>query len=309
LKISGYGLIGNHQLKRVLTTLELAGKKPEVFEAAFVEDAALILASRIKRDGYLEPRITVVIVLENGEQIQVQADDLLDNPLARTLRIKRVNFQVRKGLLYHYQQLEFSGLESITEKQARSYFVGTGTLLRLKGSRTYTPEKLEAGLSSLAEVIERQGYEEVKAQVTRLTRDDKTGTVTVSIKVAQGPKSIVHSVREDFIYSGKGNAKETRTEFPNVPYSKLWVQDLTQSLKTNLYHNGYPDAAVEIQTAEQKREAGQIQKDLVATVKSGPQIRIGEITFLTFLPFVLAPVLAPRQRPLVVGIRRLDCPP
>src|SRR5689334_13815106 len=53
LRISGYGFLGNHELKRILQTLELAGKKPEFFSPSFVEDATLILASRIKRDGYL----------------------------------------------------------------------------------------------------------------------------------------------------------------------------------------------------------------------------------------------------------------
>src|SRR6266849_4922936 len=52
LQISGYGFLGNHGLKRMLQTLELAGKKPTFFSASFVEDAALILASRVKRDGY-----------------------------------------------------------------------------------------------------------------------------------------------------------------------------------------------------------------------------------------------------------------
>ena len=38
LSISGYGLLGDRQLKRTLRTLELAGKKPEFFAPAFVED-------------------------------------------------------------------------------------------------------------------------------------------------------------------------------------------------------------------------------------------------------------------------------
>src|SRR5690349_4141867 len=56
IKISGYGLVGNFELKRILKTLELARKKPEFFDASFVEDSALILASRVKRDGYLYPK-------------------------------------------------------------------------------------------------------------------------------------------------------------------------------------------------------------------------------------------------------------
>src|SRR5438045_4549882 len=57
LKISGFGLLGNLELKRVLRTLEFGQNKPATFGASFIEDAALILTSRVKRDGYLQPTI------------------------------------------------------------------------------------------------------------------------------------------------------------------------------------------------------------------------------------------------------------
>ena len=43
LKVTGYGLLGNRKLKTMLELMESAGKKPELFDANFVEDAALIL--------------------------------------------------------------------------------------------------------------------------------------------------------------------------------------------------------------------------------------------------------------------------
>src|SRR5689334_24263367 len=50
----------------------------------------------------------------------------------------RSHFKIEKGVLYHYEKLEFEGLESIKEKEARSYFIETGTLLNLKRYRIYT---------------------------------------------------------------------------------------------------------------------------------------------------------------------------
>ena len=81
LKISGYGIFGNRELKRILTTLELGGKKPKVLSSSFVEDAALILLARIKRDGFLQPEVTIGIDLEEGGHIEAEAEDLLENPL------------------------------------------------------------------------------------------------------------------------------------------------------------------------------------------------------------------------------------
>src|ERR1051326_1985853 len=89
LRISGYGFLGNRVLKRMLRTVELAGSKPEYFGTAFVEDAALMLTSRVKRDGYLNPVTTIRLRLVDGTQLQVRADELLEKPLPAHLRIKR----------------------------------------------------------------------------------------------------------------------------------------------------------------------------------------------------------------------------
>src|SRR4051794_20464586 len=122
LKISGYGVLGNRQLRRTLVTLEFAGNLPEFLSASFIEDAALIITSRVKRDGFLEPEVTVEMELSDGKVREFNAIDLMDNPLPRELRIRKVRFHIRKGRLYHYDELQFEGLKSITEKEARSYF-------------------------------------------------------------------------------------------------------------------------------------------------------------------------------------------
>src|SRR5207248_5116945 len=73
--------------------------------------------------------------------------------------------------------------------------------------------------------------------------------------------------------------KETRTIFPNKPYSKVWEQDFTQSLKTNQYHRGYPDTSVEVQTLQRKPEDGLVGLDLLAKIQSGSQVTMGGVEF------------------------------
>ena len=279
LKVSGYGLLRNRELKRILTTLELGGQKPEVLAPAFVEDAALILSSRVKRDGYLKPFITIQLVSVNGEHLKTTAEDLLENPLPRESRFRQVYFQIRKGRLYHYQSLEFEGLESVKEKQARSYFIETAVLLALKGGRIYTPEKLRNGINSLSDVFDRQGYQQARVEVGDLKQDDKTGGVRVRIRVQQGLKSIVRSVREEVIVEGVTNATQTRTVHPNKPYSTFWAQDFRQSLRTNQFRQGYPDVTVDMQKLDEKQEGQKIFLNLLATIKPGPQVRIGNVEF------------------------------
>jgi outer membrane protein insertion porin family len=280
LKVSGYGLFGNRELLRILKTVELSGKKPPQFGPTFIEDSALLLATRIQRDGYLHPSIRIRIKLVDGGELQVQASELSDNPLPRTLRANSVRFEVRKGILYYYRFLTFEGLQTVTEKQARSYFADVDTLVHLKGGRIYTPERLQHGLASLKELLDRQGYQEARVNKKELKVDDQTGAVTVHVVVEQGPKFMVGSVREEFNYETGPRTDEGRTIYPDQPYSRLWLQDLTLSLKTNQFRRGYPDAEVEVKTLEkQVVDTNRVQLSLLATVRSGSQVRIGEVTF------------------------------
>src|SRR5205823_3915163 len=150
-------------------------------------------------------------------------------------------------------------------------------LLPFKTTRVYTPEKLHRSLSSLSEVLERQGYEHASATVSDLRRDDKTGAVRVRVRVEEGRKSVVRSVREEFFFAGETEPKETKTVFPNKPYSRLWQQDFIQGLQTNNYHGGYPDTRVEVQTLKREPVGDLIQLDLSCSVRSGPQVTLGAV--------------------------------
>src|SRR5262249_32927166 len=152
----------------------------------FVEDSALILAARIKRDGYLKPTITIRLRLADGAQLQVRAEDLLENPLPRDLRVKRAHFVIEKGVLYYFSDIQFSGLKSVPPNLALSYFVETQTLFRVRHGRIYTPEGLQHGLASLSDLLDQQGHKDATVRGTDLHRDDKTGAVTVRIEIDEG---------------------------------------------------------------------------------------------------------------------------
>jgi outer membrane protein assembly factor BamA len=294
LKISGFGLLGNHQLKRLLRTVELENRKPDHFEPGFIEDSALILTARVKREGYLQPTIAIEIGLADGSQMQVRARDLLENPLPRPLRITSVHFQIHKGVLYYFKELEFEGLPPparqfaagvtnspppLTAKEARSYFVETETLFSTKRSKIYTPERLDRGRSSLTDMLDREGYRDAKAELAHLARDDKTGAVSARIRLQPGPQYIVRSVQEEFFSQGGKQPDQTRTVAPNQLYSRIWLQDFTLSLKTNQYHRGFPDASVEIQTLQQLTNGNIIDQSLLARIRSGQRVRVGAVEF------------------------------
>lgn len=277
LRISGYGVLGNRQLKRMLTTLELAGKKPQFFASSFVEDAALILVSRVKRDGYLHPTISIVLRLSDGAEIETDAHSLLENPLARHLRFVSARFHIHKGVLYFFKSLEFEGLRVVAPKTARAYFFETEPLFSTKRARAFTPERLRQGLSSLKDILDREGYQDANAEAADVKQDDRTGAVRVTIKVDEGRKYFIHSIREEF--QGAAQSNQTRIVTPNRPYSRIWLQDFSLSIKTNEYHRGYPDTTVQLQNLPASSSQSETQKDLVAVVDTGAQVRIGAVVF------------------------------
>src|SRR2546423_13074869 len=88
LKISCYGFLGNRQLTKLLESLQPAGGKSEFYDANFIEDSALLLISNVQRDGYLEPRITAQVTLDNGDTELFEWREAGREPLPRPLRAR-----------------------------------------------------------------------------------------------------------------------------------------------------------------------------------------------------------------------------
>ena len=278
MSISGYGLIGDLDLKRLLKSLEPAGKRRTQYDANDIEDAALILFSRVKQDGYLKPEMEVTLWLANGKQQHYRWRDTIEPPLPRPTRAVKVEFKVNEGVLYHYRTVSLEGLHAVTQKEARGFFVERGLLLPLKSSKVFTPQKLRRGLSSLLEVLERRGYENAEITQTNVVQNDRDGNVDVKIAVKEGPKSVVGSIRIETYQSTNANPQRVSTIQTNITFSRLWLQDFTQSLRATNYHLGYPDTKVEVERVNQKTNVNS-EFDLVAKVSTGEEIKLGSVNF------------------------------
>ena len=280
VKISGYGVLGNRQLKRMLKTLESTELKQATLDASTIEDSALILLAQLRKEGYLKPSIAVQITLTNGQKLETRWTGMIEPPLQRPLAARKVQFKLKKGVLYHYKEVRFEGLKTIPEKKARQYFLETGVLLPLKSTRVYTPERLKSGLANLTEVLQRDGFENAAARVTAVEENDKNGLVRVRITVEEGRKSLVHSVRVETFTTNAAQPSTSYVIKTNQPYSTLWVQDFTQALKATNYHHGYPDTTVTITNLQHNVINDQrVELDLLAQVHTGPLVRVGEINF------------------------------
>ncbi len=278
-KVSGYGILGDLRLKHVIKLLEQQKKKPDFLGPDFMEDSALILKSKLSEDGYLQPKITIRVTLEDGTRTKYVWNEI--EPLPRPLRAQKVEFRISKGVLFHYEHLEFNGLTALKEKKARGYFLETSGLVPLKLNRVYSPGRLKASVSSLHQVLDRMGYEEAKVTYDILSRDDRKGNISVRVNVTEGPKFIVRSVRQEVYYP------ETETNTPvdlstntvEHTYSSWWQQDFTHGVKTNYYSRGYPETAVEFKTEKREPLDAVVFLDLLARVTTGPRVRDGDVSF------------------------------
>ena len=279
LKISGYGFLGDRQLKKMLETLRPAKPKPEYYDANFIEDAALLLNSKLRRDGYLKPRIVANVTLNSGKISTFEWRDAEREPLPRPMFARKVQFKIHKGVLYHYASVEFQGLQSMPEKEARAFFVETGALLPLKRGRIYTPDKVKQGISNLKETLERRGFGSNSVEVAHLSQDDYSGAVSVQLKVAKGPRSFVRSIRKEIYLESTNQVLESTIVTTNAIFSPVWAQDFKQSIRTFYFHQGYPDVTVDLLTKDQTNHGNTIELNLLAKVFTGPSVALHKVKF------------------------------
>jgi outer membrane protein assembly complex protein YaeT len=276
-KVTGYGVLGDLRLKRIIKLLEVPKGKPQFFDANFMEDSALILKSKIREDGYLQPKIFIRIVKDDGSRARFIWSET--EPLPRPLRATMVRFRVEKGVLYHYDKLEFDGLTALPEKKARGYFIETGGLIPLKQNRVYSPERLKNSVVNLSEVLDRMGYQDARVTVGQFKQDDHTGNILARIDVSQGPRFVVRSVRQEVSYPDTNAPVEFRTNVLGKIYSKWWEQDFTHGIKTNYYRQGYPGTTATLETERREPQGTNVFLDLLALVTTGPRVRTGDVSF------------------------------
>jgi len=280
VKVSGFGFLGNREMVRLLRNSHPEDKFPEVFDRNFMEDAALVLFSRVNGDGYLIASLAVEFTTPDGERQSQVWTNALQVELPREFAATEVSFRMRKGVRFYYQELRIDGVEAISERQARSYFVSGDTLLRLRANRSFTPEKFDHSIAALKEALLRLGYRNVSVTAKHVERDDESGALRVELQVDEGLPTIVHSVSVKLEAPEGAGCEREWTLRPDAPYSLLWQQNLARELQSQQFVRGFPDASVEFSIGSSATNEASIQVDLAAEIKAGPRIRTGEVKFI-----------------------------
>lgn len=279
LDISGYRLVGNLELKRLLQSLDLDWKNRSSFDANFIEDAALIIMSTLQRDGYLQPRITAELTTDDGNTVTYQWQSTMDAPLPRPFSARRVHFKIDEGVLFRYDDITVTGTEELSEREVRGFFVERGVLLPLKQTRKFSSDRLDRSLGNVTEALNRRGFENAQVIATNVVQDAQTGKVDLTIHVEEGARVLVNEIRTETFISSNKQPVVIEIIQTNVPYSRLWQQDFALRLRTTNYHLGYPDTTAEISRVREEKKGEKTEIDLAAKVKLGEQIRTRQVRF------------------------------
>jgi outer membrane protein insertion porin family len=277
LRVSGFGFLGNWELRKIIRLAHGADRRPAYWDANFLEDSALILLSRVTEAGYLEPRIQARVTLADGSQTTFEWDKEFDTQVPRDLLAQKVRFRVIRGVRFYYQHLEILGLQSIGRLQAERYFISAESLIPLKGTRVYTPARLRRSLANLEEALVRRGFAQARVEVSWLRRDDVTGAVQVRVTVEEGLPHVVREVQTEVRPEDPALAPDRRVLRLEQPFSHYWLQDFTYILRTNQYRTGHPDVAVTIEPVREETNTTRVAIDLEAIVEPGPRVRVGRV--------------------------------
>jgi len=277
LKVEGLGLFDNRAAEQKLRLL-LGGRPSAAINANTLEDAALVLISELNGDGYLEPEVTVKVTLPDGRTMEHPLNARLEPPLPRPLEAAAATLHLDKGRRFTLKEINFSGLLAITEKEARSFFVGETALISLASERIYSPGRLQNSAGNLEEALRRLGHAEagVAAEATQV--DQKTGDVHAKIAVREGPRWVVTALTYD-IADGSPAPDRLATERTGLPWTPLWRQDTATAIRRWYYARGHPDAQIKLVAKATPAADGTKAVTAVAQVIPGPEVHVGEIRF------------------------------
>ncbi|HMP83488.1 MAG TPA: BamA/TamA family outer membrane protein [Verrucomicrobiota bacterium] len=280
LHVKGCGILENHRMLKMLRLLKSDAVARDYFDAADVEDSVLILAARLRDEGFLSPDIQVWMRLNDGTQLEESWNGEFHARLPRNMKATVVKFQIEPGVRFYFKEVEFEGLSALPETVAHGYFMGTDFLLKLKRTRIYTPAQLTKGVRAIVDALQQRGYEDAQVTVASIQRDDESGAVKARIEVKEGLRTLVRSVRQEVFMAGADTPSIVTTNHPGDPYSRFWQQTYAQELQREFYRQGYPDAKVFIENKHRDEIDGEYQLDLVARVETGERVTLSGVKFI-----------------------------
>ncbi|MDX1951866.1 MAG: POTRA domain-containing protein, partial [Verrucomicrobiota bacterium] len=277
ITVSGYGFFGNRELKSSLGLLFKDATPPPVLDAAFIEDATMILLARVTRDGYLNASIEADLTLTNGSHQKFVWRAAPEEPLDRKLAISKADFFIRKGKRFYYKNLAFPNLSVLTKVEATDFFFPTDALLPTRGTKVYSPQKFATSLRNLEQSLQNRGYERAVVTSTNLVINTNQGFVQATILMHPGPQSRVRNIEQIVRQEKNSPPENSLTVTPDVPYSRFWEQDYIQAIRRSYFHEGFADVSIELTQIKREQTNDVVSLHFRAEIITGQPVTVGSI--------------------------------
>jgi outer membrane protein insertion porin family len=277
LQVQGLGWFDNRTAEQKLKLL-FGNSRNSTMDAGALEDAALVLISALNAQGFLDTTLTVETAGSDGRVATYPLDARLEPPLPRPLEVSSATLRIAKGRRFTLREITFSGLLAIKEKEARTFFVGEGTLIPQAAERIYSPGRLQSSASNLEESLRQAGYAEAVVTPGEAQIDHASGDVRARITVQEGRRWMVAALRYDV--AGGGEAPPD-LDYGRLgrPWNQLWRQDTATAIRRWYYARGHPDVEVKLVAQPAPAADGTTAVTVVAQVTPGPVVRLGAVRF------------------------------
>jgi outer membrane protein insertion porin family len=276
IKVEGLGFLGNRKARNNLALL-LGDQAKGPLSAAAIEDATLILFSQLAADGYLQARILVEARTTDRGIIRQQLNARLDESLPRPLAAEAVTLVVDRGRQLQLTRVNFKGLQTLAEEDARAFFLGANMLIPLSSARIYSPGRVQRGISNLQEELLQRGYAEASVSLGDVQVDEKAGKATVEIVVSEGLPWVVGELRLEV---AEGDVPpEVKRSDDEPRWTAVWRQNLSAEIRRWYYARGFPDVRVRLVPLAAPPVDGRRRVDVTARIIPGQAVRLRTVKF------------------------------
>ena len=161
IEVDGLGWWKDRQRQQSLERL-LGEERGPTLDVNAIEDAVFLLLSGLTEEGYLEPVVEVEIEGVDGRVTRFTFDASLESSLPRSIVARRLRLDVKRGVRFVFEEVNFTGLQAIEEEVARQFFMGEAVLIARDSSRVYSPAQLRRAVNSLEGELHRLGYADAR---------------------------------------------------------------------------------------------------------------------------------------------------
>ncbi len=211
-----------------------------------------LLEAYLQQEGYFESNV----------QVSAEPDRKTGDVI--------VTFSITKGFTYSLDDINVEGNRRLSDMYIK-YLVRKSVLLR------YRKKKLDNGVESILKAYHNRGFYEAEVQIEEIELDPKFYTVTVRLKINEGPRAKIIIKGDKHATERSIEKRLTFAEHESV--DKFEVTESAFRIAEMYRSRGYKNVEVNW-TINQKKDSGKANfTEITFQIDEGRQIHVRDVTF------------------------------